>query len=213
MRERIDGAGMEAPVVTKTGTLSPPAGIAPMVAGHKAYLTGRGLDAATMAELWGVQGIGNAGRMGWRLYIPIHLHGEVVSWTTRSIRPRETMRWVSAGAEQESVRHKDILYGADYAHHAIIIHEGPTDVWATGPGAVATCGTGFTESQLLAMSRYAVRAVCFDNGTAAQRRARELADMLCVYPGTTDNVVLETGDDPAEADPEELADLRARFLI
>jgi len=119
---------------------------------------------------------------------------------------------LSAGYEQEAVHHKTILYGADYARHAVIVHEGPTDVWATGPGAVATCGTGFTDAQVLALSRYAVRVACFDSSDAAQRRARELCDMLAPYPGETVRVVLETGDDPAEAHPEELAELRRTFL-
>lgn len=209
MRERIDAAQLEPTVVRKTGRLLPPAAISPLGSVHRAYLTQRGFVADDVARLWGVQGIGNASRLGWRLYIPIHLHGEVVSWTTRSIKPKAEQRWISASAEQEAVHHKNILYGADYARHAIIIHEGPTDVWATGPGAVATCGTGFTEAQLLAMARYPIRVVCFDNGAAAQRRARELADMLSPFPGTTRNVQLETGDDPAEAERAELDELRA----
>ena len=212
MRERLDGVALEAPIVPKAGRLLPPAGIGPLGRAHRAYLAGRGYDPDIIAELWGVRGIGNAGRFSWRLYIPIHHHGEVVSWTTRSIKPNDEQRWMSAGAETEAVRHKDILYGADYAHHAIIIHEGPTDVWATGPGAVATCGTGFTEAQLKAMSRYTIRAVCFDRGRAAQRRAQELANMLSPFPGLTYNVELETGDDPGEADRAELRELRAKFL-
>lgn len=212
MRDLLDDASMEAPVVRKTGTLIPPKGVVPMGRGHHAYLKRRGFDADEVARLWGVQGIANAAKMAWRLYIPITHHGEIVSWTTRSIKPRASQRWISAGYEEEAIHHKGILYGADYCRHAIIVHEGPTDVWATGPGAVATCGTGFTEAQLRAMARYPVRAVCFDNGPAAQRRARELADMLAPFPGTTHNVQLETGDDPPEADRAEIAELRARFL-
>lgn len=212
LRKRIDVASMEAPIVVKTGSYRVPTGITPLRGAHIAYLTNRGFNAAEVAETWGIQGIANHGRLGWRLFIPIHFHGEPVSWTTRSIKPKETQRWISAGAEDESIRHKSILYGADKARGAIIIHEGPTDVWATGPGAVATCGTGFTESQLRAMINYPVRAVCFDSGEAAQRRANNLADMLSAFPGKTCNVLLETGDDPADADPAELIDLRNMFL-
>lgn len=212
MRERLAGAIMDAPVVRKTGRLTVPAGVGDMLPGHRTYLTKRGFDADRIAALWGVRGIGQTARLAWRLFIPIYHHGEVVSWTTRSIKTGAVQRWVSAGYKEEAVHHKDLLYGADYAWHAIIIHEGPTDVWATGPGAVATCGTGFTEAQLLAMSRYACRVVCFDSEPAAQRRAQELANMLAPYPGTTHKVELETGKDPAEADPAEIAELRARFL-
>ena len=30
-------------------------------------------------------GIGIAPRLQWRIWIPIHYHGEIVSWTTRSL--------------------------------------------------------------------------------------------------------------------------------
>lgn len=212
MRDAIGGVVLAAPQVRVTGRLVVPRGVGPMLSGHMAYLTARGYDAASVAALWGVQGIGQAAKLAWRLYVPIYHHGEVVSWTTRSIKPRERVRWVSAGYEQEAVHHKDILYGADYARHAVVVHEGPTDVWATGPGAVATCGTGYTAAQLRLLARYVMRVVCFDAEPAAQARARGLADALSPYPGATHNVVLETGKDPAEADPAEIAELRAAYL-
>lgn len=212
MRAALDGATLVAPIMPKTGRLVPPKGITPMGPAHRAYLATRGFDADVVACLWGVQGLAQTARLAWRLYIPIYHHGEQVSWTTRTIKPQGTPRYISAAADHESIRHKEILYGADYAQNAIIIHEGPIDVWATGPGAVATCGTGYTEAQLKAMAHYPCRVVCFDNGVAAQRRARELADALSAYPGVTHNVQLETGDDPAEASPGEIAELRKTFL-
>jgi len=213
MRDKLDKVGYEAAPARKTGVYAAPAGVGAMLPGHEAYLRGRGYDPATMARLWGAQGIGQAGQLAWRIFIPIHHHGKPVSWTTRSIKPKEKQRYISAPAEKEEVNHKSILYGADYARHAIIIHEGPLDVWATGPGAVATCGTAYTEAQVLAMSKYAVRVVCFDNEPTAQKRARALADMLAgIGNRPTYNIVLETGKDTGEADPAEVAELRATFL-
>lgn len=212
VRERLDGAQMEAAPTRKTGVLALPAGRGALGPGHNAYLAKRGYDPASVARVWGAEGIANAAALRWRIFIPIHHHGEIVSWTTRAIKPTEKQRYISAGLEQEAIPHKDILYGADYARHAIIIHEGPLDVWATGPGAVATCGTAYTGSQLHAMSKYSVRAVCFDNEPGAQRRARELANALSVYPGTTHNVTLETGKDSGEADIGEIKELRKTFL-
>lgn len=212
MRELVDHAGLGPRTVPKAGRLAVPAGITDLGPAHRAYLTQRGFRPDEVARVWGVRGIGNARRLSWRLFIPIYHHGEVVSWTTRAVNPAAPQRYISAKLEEESIRHKNILYGADYAHHAIVIHEGPTDVWATGPGAVATCGTGFTEAQLRAMSRYPVRVVCFDTGADAQKRAIDLARMLSPFPGTTHNVVLESGDDPGDADPAELRELRETFL-
>jgi len=200
------------PTARKGGRLALPVGRGPLLPGHRAYLATRGLDADKIVHLWGVEGLGQTARFRWRLFIPIHYHGEVVSWTTRSIRPDDKLRYISAGAEEEAVSHKSVLYGADYARHAVIIHEGPIDVWATGPGAVATFGTAYTTVQLEAMSRFAVRVVCFDAEPMAQARARELADALSVYQGSTYNIQLETGKDVAEAHPDEVAELRKVFL-
>ena len=212
VQARLSSLQMNAPVIEKTGTLSIPNGVVDMTAGHKHYLKSRGFDPDTIEKLWGVRGIAHAGSLSWRLFIPIQHFGATVSWTTRSINPNEKQRWISASTKNESIQHKHILYGADYAHHVIIIHEGPTDVWATGPGAIATCGTGYTGAQLRAMARYPLRVVCFDAEGAAQARARELANALSAFPGKTHNVVLETGTDPADADPKEIAKLRATFL-
>lgn len=205
--------------VTPTAIMAPrrgqfcrPRGVGPLVRGHCHYLRERGLDPDRVARLWGVQGIAQSTHLPWRLYIPIIHHGLEVSWTTRSIRPDEKMRYISAPAKDEAIPHKSILYGSDYAQHAIIIHEGPVDVWATGPGAVAVCGTAYTTWQIAAMAKYPVRVICFDAEPVAQQRARALANALSVYPGTTHNVTLETGKDAAEAGPEEIEELRETFL-
>jgi hypothetical protein len=221
-RAAIDGAALEAVPERPQGRLALPLGRGAMGPAHEAYLRKRGLDPDTLATLWGLEGLGATGRraprpdddevrwLKWRIFIPIHLNGHIVSWTTRAIGKGQ--RYLSAAAEEEDVPHKSILFGGDHARHGITIHEGPLDAMAVGPGAVATCGTGFNDAQVLLMARYPVRAVCFDNVPDAQRRARELADMLAPYPGTTHNVVLETGKDAADADKEEIAELRAAFL-
>lgn len=217
IRGRIDNAASVEPPTRRSGRLVLPKGREPLAPAHKTYLTRRGLPPAEVARLWGVEGLRMPGGkwryLKWRLFIPIHLHGEIVSWTSRSIKKSGGgPRYMSASIEQEAVPHKHILYGADHCHHAIIIHEGPIDVWATGPGAVATCGTAYTDAQVRAMARYPVRAVCFDSSPEAQERARQLAADLACFPGTTDNVELETGEDAAEACKEELAELRDTYL-
>ena len=116
--------------------------------------------------------------------------------------------------DQEAVNHKTLIYGADFCRHAIVVVEGPLDTWAIGPGAGALCGTGFTRAQVLAISRFPVRAICFDALPDAQKTARELCNLLRVLPGETYNVVLDSKD-PGEAlttNPRELRQLRKHFL-
>ena len=181
---------------------------------HRAYLKGRGFDPDEIARVWGVGGIGPlGGTLAWRLLIPIKdPAGKTVSWTTRSIKKDAEIRYLSAAPEQEAVPHKELLYGAHLAKHAVVIVEGPISAWSIGPGAVATCGLGYSQQQMGAMLDYPVRAVCFDAEPAAQKRAAELCRELSAFPGRTENIELETGSDPAEIDPAEVAEIRAAFL-
>lgn len=183
----------------------------PLLYAHKKYLRSRGFKPSKIERIWGVQGIGLHSRLAWRLFIPIHLREEIVSWTTRAIG-NNGLRYISASAEEESINHKELLYGEQYAQHSIIIHEGPLDVWATGRGSVGTLGVSYTRSQVLRMVKYPFRAVCFDNSAAAQKRAQELCSLLAPFDGTTCNVCLESGEDPASADKGEIKQLRKTFL-
>lgn len=194
------------------GRLRLPNGIAAMQPVHRRYLAARGLDADAIARLWGVEGIGLASWWRWRLFIPIRdAYGTMVSWTTRAVGKSER-RYINAPADDEAEPASQLLYGADLAREAIVIVEGPVDAWAIGPGAVATCGVGYSSAQMLLMTRYPVRAVCFDAEPAAQRRAARLCRDLGAAPGKTINIQLQTGSDPADADPAEIAEIRTAIL-
>lgn len=195
--------------VVPTGTYTPPRGVGPLAGAHKRYLRGRGYCPDTLVRLWSVGGLGmDAPRVyRWRLFIPHYHHGQPVTWTTRAIG--DGMRWRAAQADAEAAPAKHLLYGSDYARAAVVVHEGHTDVWATGPGAVGVGGLGYTRAQVLALTAYPHRVICFDSTPDAQARARQLASELAVFPGRTEQVVLDTGDDASDADPDEVAELRA----
>lgn len=193
------------------GKLTVPAHVGPLQYAHKKYLESRGFCWKTIVRLWKVAGIGISVRLGWRIYIPILAGDQVVSWTTRSIDPSAKARYISASRAEESLPHKTLLYGEEYARHGIIINEGPMGAWAIGPGAVATCGVAYSREQLLRMAKYPVRAIAFDNEAGAQQRARKLCDDLEVFPGTTFNVLLSAKS--ADLVPKsEVAEMRRRFL-
>ncbi len=194
------------------GRLRIPSGVEPLRRAHKTYLRGRGFNPDQIAQLWGVKGIGISSQLSWRLWIPIHHKGEIISWTTRSISSDVKLRYISAEEKDEAASMKTVLYGADFARHAVIVCEGPTDVWRIGPGAVATMGLTVTASQILAILQYPVRVICFDMEPAAQRRAKELSSTLMCYQGETYSIELESGSDVAEADEEEIEAIRGMFL-
>jgi len=179
------------------GKLIIPKGVEALSRPHKSYLKKRGFIPTELELLWKIQGIGITSKLSWRIFIPIFYHGKMVSWTTRSISnwAGNLPRYFSASAKEESMPHKSLLYGEDNViSQTIIITEGPFDVWKIGPGAVATLGTGYSKEQLIKMTNYHKRIICFDSDTEAQRRARKLGDDLSAFPGTTFNVLLDAKD-------------------
>jgi DNA primase len=199
--------------VKPRGKLVEPFGVEPLRMSHRDYLLTRDFDPDEIVRLWQVQGLGMMGprHLRWRLYVPIMQNGERVSWTTRSINPETTRRYVGAKAEEEAVPKGEILYGEDYCRHSVVVCEGPTDVWRIGPGAVATLGVAFTQAQVARLSKYPVRAVCFDSDPEAQKRAKKLCDALLPYPGRTSIVTIDAKD-PASMKPHEVRQIRRAFL-
>ena len=190
----------------------PPAG--PLLEAHISYLRGRRFDPNEIIRLWNIKGIGMASRLAWRILIPIcDKHGRTVSWTTRAVGRSVELRYISATPEEESFPHKELLYGAHHARNSIAVVEGPISAWGVGPGGVATCGIGWTEAQLIEMTKYPVRIVCLDSTPDAQRRAAQLCRELSAFPGVTENVCLESGKDPAEADRQEVDELRKLLFL
>lgn len=194
------------------GKLILPKGVEEMSRRHRRYLSERGFDPDEISERWGVRGIGLCSRLKWRLFIPIHRDSEVVSWTTRSLSNSHDRRYVSASPSEEAVPHKSLLYGEQLCGHAIIICEGPTDVWRIGPGAVCTFGTSFTTAQVNRMVEHPTRVICYDNEAAAQRQARRLMDTLCGFRGATINVMLTEAKDPGSASRKTIKRLRSMLL-
>lgn len=193
------------------GVLKLPAGAGPLLPRHRAYLRRRGFDPDELARIWGVGGIGLAARLAWRLLIPVAFRGRTVSWTTRDVTGRTSLRYVSARPDEEERPAKSVLYGIDHVRHAAVVVEGPADAWRIGPGAVATLGTGWTAEQLALLAAVPVRAVAFDRDPEAQRRAAALCEALAPFPGRTARVELSAAD-PGAAAADEVAELRRRFL-
>jgi len=197
--------------MTWTGFYQPPDGVDYLLGPHKMYLKGRGFDWPEIERLWHIQGIGIAQKLSWRIFIPIIHHEMIVSWTTRSIGDEADSKYISAEPEQEITPHKYLLYGEDYCRHAIVVVEGPLDVWGIGPGAAATFGLSYTSEQVKRIARYPRRAICFDNEPDAQKVAKRLADDLSAFPGETFNITLDSKD-PGEAKQNEIKHIRQEIL-
>jgi hypothetical protein len=195
-----------------TGKLQVPTGIEGLSVLHCDYLRQRGFRPSQIVDLWGIGGIRQHARLGWRLYIPITYQQELVSWTTRSIGSH-SVRYLTAQDHESSISPRDLLYGIDHCTTgSVIIVEGPLDVWAFGYGVVGLLNKRASSAQLEQLSRFSNRTIVLDNETEAQAKARELAADLAVFDGTTKVVCLTTGKDPASADRKELEALKETYL-
>jgi len=189
-----------------------PVGLTTLERPHRNYLKSRGFNPEEVETLWGIQGLGVVHRLSWRIWIPIYFRGELVSWTTRSIEPKATVRYINARPEEEAISHKSLLYGEDYVRgNTIIICEGPIDVWKIGPGAVAILGVNYSREQVEKILKYTRRVICYDSDKPGKKKACKLLKELCCFPGTTYPVELETKD-IAEANQKEVDQLRKEFL-
>lgn len=203
-------------ITRKTAIL--PDGIGPLLRPHKRYLERqRQLNPETLVRLWGIQGIGIAPRLQWRLFIPIRVGMETVSWTTRSISDDVDQRYINAKPDEEKIHLREVLYGEELARQAIVICEGPIDAWSIGPGAVATLGVNPSPACVQIMSKFPVRAILFDSDKGARRRADNLCRLLEVFDGDTFNVTLESAKDANAAlksvgGRREIREIRRRFL-
>jgi len=201
------------PGVSRNKRVITPPGLTPLRNPHRAYLKSRGFDSGRLERLWLLRGCGPVGRLAWRIFIPIQLDGEIVSWTSRSIgQSGHGPKYLSARVDEEAVPLKSLLYGVDYARHTIIVCEGPTDVWKIGPGAVAVFGLQYTRSQVIQIAEYPVRVICFDREREAQKKANILARSLEEWPGRTEVIELETGNDPGSASPDEIREIRTKYF-
>lgn len=201
------------------GTLVIPPGLNRLAPAHRRYLEKRGFNPKEIVKTWDVEAFRIAGRYSWRLFIPIHdRSGKVVSWTTRSIAENTGHRYIRARAKQEEVNANYLLYGEHLVPgHAVVVHEGHLDAWATGPGSTALGGLNVSMQQVYKIAQYPVRVICLDNEPDAQKVADALCEQLAPMPGETIRVQLQHGKDAADCllsrkGRAELEELREKFL-
>ena len=193
------------------GRIQAPQGLVDIGSQETKYLENRGFSASNIIKLWDIKATAKMGRLKYRIWIPVHFNGQLVTWTTRTIGDNR-VRYLHAPPQNEELPIKKLLYGEDYVRHSIIVTEGPLDVWAIGPGAVATFGLAYTKEQLLRISKYPIRSICFDAELAAQKKSVALYNELRGFPGQTNLIHLETGNDPAECNSQEIQEIRRKFL-
>jgi hypothetical protein len=190
------------------GILKLPQNCSPLGTPQRCYLRGRGFNPDELESQWALLGTSNGSNYPWRIVIPIIRHAQIVSWTARACSDDNPKRYITARHDEESFPAKHWLYGLDHVRHAVIVCEGPTDVWRVGPGAVCTFGLSYSREQVLLLSKIPKRVIVFDSEPAAQRKAKRLVNDLVPFPGHTHLIELDSKD-PGSARPDEICKLRS----
>ena len=191
-----------------------------------AYLRTRGFDLVELVRLWDVRYVSgwSQTRAANRILIPVYrprlqfgtteLEDTVVAgWQARFIGdagPRTPKYMFPDGFQKAK-----ILYGLPQARQtmgAVILCEGPTDVWRVGPGAIASFGLHVSRDQLLLLvHHFQGRPIVILPDSGAADAARSTADKLRAIRsvGGSDNrvVVAElpaSRDDPGDCSGEEI---------
>lgn len=176
---------------------------------QRQYLIGRRFDPDALVDKWGLLGGPITGDWQYRIIIPVHLKGEIVTWIGMDATGQNPVKYRAAPVEESYVPVSEVVYGADHVHGTALIVEGPTDVWRMGFGAVALLGMETSESKI--KSLLALDAdqyyVMLDAEPEAQRRAFRLAHTLSKHQRKVELLKLVSGD-PAELSIEEATNFR-----
>ncbi len=185
--------------ITRLRRIEPPKGSGPLNQVHHKYLQKRGFDSHQLEEDYDLLGTRHTGdAWAWRIIIPVkNQEGRVVAYQGRSIGDAQPKYKFTEDAKCLEDPHT-LIYGLDRIDgETIIIVEGVPGVWRIGPGAVATFGIDWKRPQANILRAIPRRFVLFDPEPAAQKRARQLAEYLCIFPGET--TILEGfATDPGE---------------
>ena len=185
---------------------------------EKEYLRGRGFNVEYLESKFHIRGGGIAGEWSYRILIPIYFNHVLVSWTGRSILPKDVIkelgipRYKNLSIEQSVINSKEIFFNLDNCNgKEVILVEGPMDVLKMGDDCACSLGTSVTRDQeLFLISRFEKVYIAFDNEPAAQEKAKHLGMNLSSAGMKVE--VVNICEDFNKNDPGELTEEEVRQI-
>jgi DNA primase len=188
---------------------------------HKRYLEKRNFDPDKLEKIWGLKGTGPISTLennkktinySHRIIIPFEWDGKIVSFDSRDITGKTSLRYIACPKEREIIPHKNILYGKQSAWKETgICVEGPTDAWRFGERSFAVSGIEYKVQQIRMIAKYFKRVfVCFDDEAQAVKQAKELISDLRFR--NVDAIFVPIVGDPGSMEQSE-ADYLVKQLI
>ena len=148
---------------------------------ERQYLKSRNFNPKFLHEKYKISGGGITGKWKYRIIIPLILNDQIVSWTGRSILPKEILnklkipRYKNLSIEESVIDPKSVLYNLDNCKNKIgVLTEGAFDVMRLGDDFFCSFGTELTQSQISIISQKFDKVfILFDNEKKAQLKARK----------------------------------------
>lgn len=152
------------------------------------------------------------GKYKSRIVFPFYYRDQLVTFQTRDYTNKQGLRYLSCPKQEAVMDVKETLFGYDTAkqYNSVIVVEGVFDAVNIGHGAVATCGTSWTDEQVCLLAEWDEIIILFDpNEKGAMGQAKNLKSALDCFDKKTSILVPEGIDcDPAELPKEYINELR-----
>ena len=185
--DKYRGFFYEAPVRELSEEIILPTYLTDLTKVGRKYLHDRGFDPDEIIRKYGVKESNVFSKiklddMVWdfkcRIYIPIIMNREVVTYTGRDWTDKQDPRYRNAPIEVSTKETSECVYNIDSVSDRVLIVEGPTDVWKLGDEAIATLGVKFSHAQIATILKKQIKKAVILFDSSAEQSAAILADAL-----------------------------------
>jgi DNA primase len=173
------------------------------------YLISRGFDPYTLGNDYGILSCKPGSDYCQRILIPYNVMGKSLTFSTRDVSGLAEVKYLHCPASKSILPPKELLFGIDHCtKDTCVVVEGVFDVFRIGKGSVATSGTQYTRTQLLALSQFKRIFLLFDPEPKAQVMALLLAKDLGFCSSEVEIIKLDVGVDPGDMKEDDVKVLR-----
>ena len=184
----------------------------PLYDHHKDYLRSRGFDPDQLERDYDLRSGKPVSIYKHRILIPYKRVRRTVTFTTRDVSGKATLKYIHCPSHNSVLAPKEILYNVDNCKDSCLVVEGCFDVFRIGSGSVSLSGIQYTTSQLLVLSKFKQVFLLFDPEEKAQEMALQLGHDLSFCSGSVDIIQIKIDCDPGDMKDEDIKYLKKYLL-
>jgi hypothetical protein len=172
------------------------------------YIENRNFNFGYLQKKYDLRWGGIVGDWKYRIIIPIYQNCRLVSFQGRIISSKIKPKYKFLSNDKSIILPKNLIFNYDNCKNdSIIVCEGVMDVFRLGNNTCCLFGIEYTEKQKTILSEYKNVFILFDNEDIAQKKARKLANSLCLLNCNVEIIQIDKND-PAELSEKEVLELK-----